>query len=195
MRCAVPPYSLLTVLTCDRLCFWDGPEGRGYTAVVLAGDVIDAGRLMLAVPLEASPAPAATGHTLPIRPRLRESLQKGLAKYGIGYIYAMRHTLSWSPVDQAQIQAEFMALLTDPITGGDAAQLGLALKRLAQHTASTPPGPRLRRYVYPSGGLCAAFYAYESNNGTRIFVVGFCLEVDSLGSFLPVAQARLNNVP
>jgi hypothetical protein len=132
---------------------------------------------------------------LPIRPRLRESLQKGLAKYGIGYIYAMPYTLSWSPADQAQIQAEFMALLTDPITGGDAAQLGLALKRLAQHTSSTPPGPRLRRYVYPSGGLCAAFYAYESNNGTRIFVVGFCLEVDSLGSFLPIAQGRLSNVP
>jgi hypothetical protein len=98
-------------------------------------------------------------------------------------------------VDQAQIQAEFMALLNDPVAGGDAAQLGLALKRLAGQTSSTPAGPRLRRYIFPAGGLCAAFFAYESNNGTRIFVVGFCLEVDSYGSFLPIAQARLSNVP
>jgi hypothetical protein len=128
-------------------------------------------------------------------PRLRESLKKGLPKYGIGYIYAMPYTLSWSPAHQAQIQAEFMALLNDPTAGCDAAQLGLALKRLAQHTSSTPAGPRLRRHIYPAGGLCAAFYTYESNNGTRIFVVGFCLEVDSYGSFFPTVQARLSSVP
>lgn len=107
----------------------------------------------------------------------------------------MPYMLSWSPAHQAQIQSEFMALLNDPTAGGDAAQLGLALRRLAQHTSSTPAGPRLRRYIYPAGGLCAAFYAYESNNGARIFVVGFCLEIDSYVSFLPIAQARLSGVP
>lgn len=107
----------------------------------------------------------------------------------------MPYTLSWSPADQNQIDGEFRALLNDPTVGGDAAQLALYLKRVAQHTHSTPPGPSaLRRCVYPAGGRCAAFYAYESNNGTRIFVVGFCLEIDS-ARFAPTAQARLTNVP
>lgn len=120
--------------------------------------------------------------------------RKTLQLYGIGYI-VMAYGLAWSPADATNIQAEFMTLLNDAQAGGDAAQLGLALKRLAAHTTTTPSGgSRLHWSVFPAGGQCAAFYAYESNNQPRIFVVGFCLTVDSQ-TFLATAKARLPNVP
>jgi hypothetical protein len=137
----------------------------------------------------------ALRHDIPRFPCL--SPKKVLPRYGIRDIYVMPYTLMWSPVDQVQIQAEFMKLLNDPnpTVGNDAAQLVLGLRRLVQQTNSTPAGgPQVYSYVYPSCGLCAAYYAYESNNGPRIYVVGFCLTADML-KFWQTAKNRLRNVP
>lgn len=109
----------------------------------------------------------------------------------------MPYTLSMVPVDAPQITAEFVALLNDPnpVVGNDAADLGAYLKAMAKHTNSTPTtGTPPYWCVYPMGGTCAAYYAYELNNRTRIFILGFCLTVNS-SNFRPMAVNRLSRVP
>jgi len=127
----------------------------------------------------------------------RRGAKRGLTGYGIGDIYAMPYTVSMVPADAPQIIAEFNALLNDqdPAVGNDAAQLGADLKAMAKHTNSTPTtGTPPYWRVYPMGGTCAACYAYESNNGTRIFILGFCLTANST-NFQPTAANRLSSVP
>jgi hypothetical protein len=88
-----------------------------------------------------------------------------------------------------------MSLLNDPAAGPDLIQLALQLTRIAQSTNSTPAGTRqLHWIVYPAGGLCEAYYAYESNHGPRIYVVGFGLTANN-AVFQPVVQGRLASVP
>jgi hypothetical protein len=111
----------------------------------------------------------------------------------------MPYMLTWSPPHQREVHDEFMALLNDPndpAIGGDAAQLGLDLQRLALRTGSTPAGPRrVEVHVYPSGGLCAGFYTYALNDAPFIYVVGFCQSADMAQFFRTTAQPRLSAVP
>ena len=107
----------------------------------------------------------------------------------------MSYLLSWSPHHARDIQTEFMALLNDPHAGADLVQLGLGLKRLAQHASSPSPGnKRAYWYVFPAGGMCSAYYTFESNNGPHMFVLGFCLTLDAF-RFHAVAAGRLWAVP
>jgi hypothetical protein len=97
--------------------------------------------------------------------------------------------------DRAGVLNEFRTLLHDSSTGSDAAQLGLALRRLAQNTSAPQPNnPRLRTYTYPDGGTCTAFYAFESSGGTRMFLLGFC-EATAISQHYNTAHNRLLRVP
>jgi hypothetical protein len=109
----------------------------------------------------------------------------------------LSYVLDIAQADQSQVQAEFMALLIDPNTGPDAAQLGLALQRLAQNGRPPPPpnSGGLHRLTYPSSGTCTAFYAFEkSGSRSKIYILGFC-ESTQVTQHYAAMQSRLANVP
>lgn len=107
----------------------------------------------------------------------------------------MPYVVDIASADRVQILNEFNILLHGSNTSSDAAQLGLAVRRLAQTTnPPQPSSPRIRTYTYPAGGTCLAFYAFESGAGTRMFILGFC-EATQVSQFYNVAHGRLQNVP